>query len=83
MDSVCPNSQERFPPCEKPALCCGHFDDFVVLICWGRKSVKERVGFFFCGSLVECNVYKRSEVYLLVARRCVSGFPAHLKASNW
>ena len=35
-------------PVKKPALCCAHFfDDIVVLISWGRKSVKERVGYLF------------------------------------
>ena len=32
---------------KKTALCCAHFDDTVVLILWGLKSVKEQVGFPF------------------------------------
>ena len=37
--------RKYFLTVKKPALCCTHFDDIVVLIWWGWKLVKERVGF--------------------------------------
>ena len=40
--------RKNFLPVKKPALCCAHFfDDKFVVIWWGGKSVKERVGYLF------------------------------------
>ena len=70
--------RKDFLPVKKPALCCAHLEDTVVLMWWCGSSVKERFGFLFQWLGRSCAMFIKQVRYISVsgsARRCINGVP--------